>query len=344
MAELLRVLLWETHDQPEYLQALLPVIVDTCNAFAGLASKKPDVFAAALEPLTQLARQVADKGSEATSAFFAALADNDKIAAEGQVLFCLLTATACQGNRNSEAGERLATRLASAVKQSNVAPVAAQALGNSFAATDFGNVLGQLAFSSKGGKQPPSGSTQRAMLPTRYHEFLRLKQEPDCSGGAPIRRVAVVALVRLDLPHQGSRFINCEILPTGLDDEGAFVEVRLSRPRDQATSTVQISCSVSHESACSSPCPTLVVLPAPDSSTVPLLGQLLRTPTSGWAQLLPTSQFVRPSAFVADQGHPVATGPMVVTNPRVVTSPAFSFQPRANCGTLLISVPMCVEA
>ena len=155
MAELLRVLLWETHDQPEYLQALLPVIVDTCNVLAALASTNPDVFAAALKPLTQLARQVGDKcqgmnsdtDSKAASSFFAARADDDKVAAEGQVLFCLLTATASQGSRSSETSERLAKCLPAAVELSSVAPVAAQALGDSFAAADC-HLLGQFAFGS----------------------------------------------------------------------------------------------------------------------------------------------------------------------------------------------------
>ena len=91
VASLLRVLLLEAHDQREWLDALSPVIVECSTVLAHLASRQPDTFAAAVELLTALAKQLVGSGA---ARVFSQLAADQRVAVEAQTLFHLLAATA----------------------------------------------------------------------------------------------------------------------------------------------------------------------------------------------------------------------------------------------------------
>ena len=328
------MLLLETHDQPVYLRALKPVIADTCNVLAALASTKPGVFADALEPLTDLARQLAEQNNQAASSFFAALADDEEMAAEGQVLLCLLTATATQGCRSSEATDRLAKRLAAAVERSSIAPVAARALGDSFGAVDC-HLLGSLAFKVKARKRLPDASKE--LLPTRYNEFVRLKQDPDCSGGPPLHRAALIALVRLDVAGASRRSVSSKLCSPA-PSSSAVLDVSIALKRYALD--LSLACTVTLHDAGSSAAPGLCLLPiangaAAAPSTTTLVEHLLKTPAADWQHAINTwsprwegAFAALPSAFRLTPGHPAS----------VSLVPELPVQPPSQVQTCLVLV------
>ena len=253
--------------------------------------------------------------------------------------------------RQSETSERLAKRLAAAVERSCVAPAAAEALGNSFGAADC-HLLGKVAFEFGSHLQKhrrracrPQHAT-RVLLPERYHEFLELKQEPDCSGFVPLQRVALVALLRFDLVHQGRCSFSSNIPIPGRALPGN-VSVSVSRSED----TYSVDCSVAHRVAWSSPSPGLCLLPAHNLIEDALLGELLSTPAVKWRKVLDKAGVgallvAAPSSFARS----TSQGQMMhiadcgwYEAPRVTLQPSGSFSnPGDMCEcVMLISVAVC---
>ena len=348
VASLLRALLLETHDQPEWFEALLPVIIDCCSILAVLASASPDTFAAAVELLKTLAKQLASSGA----AIFQALAVDDRVAVKAQALFCLLaaTSTATQTSCASRTGDELAERFSATMQQSSMAPAAAKAVGegfataaNSFSSRQLGSLVCRALQETAPGRAGGAKCRRLSVpvLPSRYHDLVLVPHNIRVS--ALLEHVVLLARVRLDLAPDSSVFLSLSqcvrTQPFGPPDD-VRAHIRLEHWTDDTT----VSCTVIHKKAHMSPRPALCLLPVRPGpcGAEAVLSTLLCEPPPRWEGVVRDilgdhAQIAAPSSFCLKRAFDDAVASSQSTS--------FKVQVSSSCRDLdhivVLGVPLC---
>ena len=271
VASLLYVLLWETHDQPEWFAALLPVIIDCCSILADLARTSADTFAEAVAMLTLIAKQSSSSG---TADFFRALAVDDRVAVEAQALFCLLAATSSSTSGATQPDDALGQHFFCVAQQSNMAPVAAKAIGDRFATAANSPMLGSLVALTL--EQEPRGraangsSRQQTVgvpvLPSSYNELVFVPHNIAVSNS--LHHVVLLARVRLDAaPGSLVTLTFDELLTERHALPGAYLEMLADITLQYSEGSIGVGCYIRLRSsndgrgALGSPAPALCFLP-----------------------------------------------------------------------------------
>ena len=161
------ILLTETHDRRDYFDTLQPLLLACSQRLADLSNSDADVFAAAVADLSKLATDLTGKcandtlrqsapassaqttansdrqktlkashhrsDTEPVAAYFCDLAACTEVPAVMQVLFTLLSVTACGGDCSGEDAAAVSARVSAAVPSAQMEEPAANAIGDGFA-------------------------------------------------------------------------------------------------------------------------------------------------------------------------------------------------------------------
>ena len=258
--ELLGILLTETHDRRDYFDTLQPLLLACSQRLAECSNADADVFAAAVADLSKLAADLTGKratsendrvnrqsaapassaqttanskrrkkqkathhrsDTEPVAAFFCGLAACAQVPAAMQVLFALLSVTACSGNCTTADATAVSELVSTAVPSAQMAEPAAKAIGDGFAALGVACKCRQSALGSL--VSTTLRPTSQPMLKRNVFEEVPCQIPAQGGKTRPRAWFARVALCVFPANHNLSLVQSFTGLPRGLD-------VRVSYP------------------------------------------------------------------------------------------------------------------